>query len=198
MSRAAFLDRDGVINQKPDNGYITSWKEMHILPDVASAIVLLNEAGFRVIVVTNQRCVAKGLISHVELENLHQQMCAAVGTQGATIDAVYYCPHDTDACCTCRKPAPGMLLTAAGEHDIELAISWMIGDSEIDVEAGKSAGCRTAGIRRTGGYAATNCDVAGSSLLEAVEKLLAFDASTSATTRSARGEHSTSLSCQGI
>src|ERR1039457_849329 len=114
MSRAAFLDRDGVINQKaPDNGYITRWEDMEILPGVGEAIALLNRAGFRVIVVTNQRCIAKKLITTDELEALHQRMRDDLSLAGATIDEVYYCPHELHAPCTCRKPRPGLLLDAA-------------------------------------------------------------------------------------
>ena len=105
---------------------------------------MLNRAGFRVIVVSNQRCVAKGLITAADLESMHQRMCEALGNAGAIIDAVYYCPHEKQPACRCRKPPPGMLLDAAREHDIDLPASWMIGDSEIDVEAGRNAGCKTA------------------------------------------------------
>jgi D-glycero-D-manno-heptose 1,7-bisphosphate phosphatase len=173
MSRAAFLDRDGVINRKPPEGqYVTRWEEMHFFPGVANAIALLNRAGFRVIVVTNQRCVAKGLIPATALKAMHQRMCEELAANGARIDEIYFCPHEIHPPCSCRKPAPGMLLAAARANDIDLAASWMIGDSEIDVEAGRNAGCRTARVLVTGETATVNCDVVGSSLLEIVDKLL--------------------------
>src|SRR5579864_3458639 len=138
MNKAAFLDRDGVINRKPPEGqYVTKWEEMHFLPDVGTAIALLNRSGFRVFVVSNQRCVAKGLISSADLETLHQRMRDVMARAGATIDGVYYCPHEKEPPCSCRKPAPGMLLLAAQTHQVDLNASWMIGDSRIDVEAGR-------------------------------------------------------------
>src|SRR5215831_6533466 len=109
MRKAAFLDRDGVINRKAREGeYVTRWEEMEILPEVGKAIALLNQAGFLVIVVTNQRCVAKGLITTGELEVLHRRMLEALANDGARIDAIYYCPHEAQPPCRCRKPKPGM------------------------------------------------------------------------------------------
>ena len=173
MNRAAFLDRDGTINRKlPEDRYVTRWEEMHLLPDTARAIASLNRSGFRVIVVSNQRCVAKGLVPVTALEAMHQRMIEELAAKGATVDGLYYCPHEKYPPCSCRKPAPGMLLAAACEHSIDLTASWMVGDSEIDVEAGKNAGCRTARVLATGETATCNCDIVGSSLLEIVDKLL--------------------------
>lgn len=144
MTRAVFLDRDGVINRKPPEGdYVTRWEDFHILPGVAEGIALLNRASFSVIVVTNQRCIAKGLISAAELEKMHERMTEILGKAGAIVDGTFYCPHEIEPACDCRKPAPGMLLNAARLHGIELSASWMIGDSDVDVEAGRNAGCKT-------------------------------------------------------
>jgi D-glycero-D-manno-heptose 1,7-bisphosphate phosphatase len=172
-SRAAFLDRDGVINQKPQgNGYVTRWEDMHFLPGVAESIALLNQARFRVIVVSNQRCVAKGLVTSQTLDSMHQQMCGWLSAAGAKIDGVYYCPHEKQPPCSCRKPAPGMLLTAASEHHIDLTASWMIGDSEIDIEAGRNAGCRTVRLSGRNDAAKGSADVVVPSLLEAIYQIL--------------------------
>ena len=119
---------------------MTRWEDFHVLPGVAESIRQLNGAGFRVIVITNQRCIAKGLLTVAELEKLHQRMSDHLARAGATIDAIFYCPHDFEPSCNCRKPAPGLLLEAAKSYGIELTASWMIGDSDIDVEAGKNAG----------------------------------------------------------
>ncbi len=172
MSKAAFLDRDGTINRRPPKGYVTSWEEMHLLPDAEPAIALLNRAGFRVIVVTNQRCVAKGLITEAALAEMHHQMRETLNSGGARIDAIYYCPHEKCPPCSCRKPAPGLLLEAARTHDIDLTASWMIGDSDIDVQAGINAGCRTARILNSHESGAADSDVVGATLLETVEKVL--------------------------
>ena len=173
MHKAAFLDRDGVINRKaPEGHYVTRWEEMHFLPDAAAAIALLNQAAFRVIVVSNQRCVAKGLVTARELESIHERMCAAFVRAGATIDAVYYCPHEIQPPCRCRKPKPGLLLDASRAHDIDLAASWMIGDSAIDVEAGRNAGCKTALLVGSGETGRGNADVVAPSLFDAVRHVL--------------------------
>jgi len=173
MKRAAFLDRDGVINRKPPEGqYVTRWEEMQILPGVAEAIASLSGAGFCAIVVSNQRCVAKGLLTILELDSIHQRLCQKLAKAGAEITEVYYCPHDEHPPCGCRKPAPGMLLGAARAHEISLTASWMIGDSDIDVQAGRSAGCRTARILRSDQAAIGAADVFAQSLLDAVHQIL--------------------------
>ena len=94
MKRAVFLDRDGVINRKPPEGqYVTRWEEMEFLPGVPAAISLLTRAGFCVLAVSNQRCVAKGLLTASELESIHNRMCRELAATGAVITEVYYCPH---------------------------------------------------------------------------------------------------------
>ena len=173
MNRAVFLDRDGVINRRaPEGAYITRWEDMYFLPDVVQAIALLNRSDFRVIVASNQRCVAKGLITAADLELIHQRMCDTMTRSGAIIDAVYYCPHEKLPACNCRKPAPGLLLNAAREHGIDLTASWMVGDSEIDVEAGRRAGCKTARLLDAGETAGGATDVIATSLLDAIQQIL--------------------------
>jgi D-glycero-D-manno-heptose 1,7-bisphosphate phosphatase len=173
MPKAAFLDRDGVLNRKmPEGQYVTGWEEMRFLPGSAEAIILLREAGFRVIVVSNQRCVAKGLLSVAELESLHRRMCEWYAAAGAPLDGVYYCPHDLEPPCACRKPAPGLLLEAARAQQIDLKASWMIGDSASDMEAGRRAGCRTALLQDSVDSEAGLADVVARSLLEAAQRIL--------------------------
>lgn len=176
MKKAAFLDRDGVINRKlPEGQYVTRWEELQFLPGVADAIALLTQAGFCVLAVSNQRCVAKGLLTVNDLESIHARMCRELAERGAFVTKVYYCPHAGDPPCECRKPAPGLILRAAREHEIDLKESWMIGDSNIDVEAGKNAGCRT--VRITDGDAAVDCkpDLYARTLLDAAEQVLALE-----------------------
>ena len=186
MNKAVFLDRDGVINRKPEEGeYVTSWDDFHILPGVADGIALLNGTGYLVVVVTNQRCVAKGLLSVADLEKIHAQMSQALSRAGAKLDGIYYCPHDYVPSCNCRKPAPGMLLEAAQVYEIDLRSSWMVGDSEMDVQAGKSAGCKTArvsveGQKHNTGRGAPDTlghvEISASSLLDSVRQILEWDA----------------------
>lgn len=149
MTKAVFLDRDGVINRKPSEGdYVTRLEDFHVLPGVVESIAQLNHAGFCVIVVTNQRCIAKGLMTVADLEKMHRQMSESLARAGAIINGIYYCPHEMEPTCSCRKPAPGMLLDAARSRGIELSASWMIGDSDIDVEAAETPDARRRDCRR--------------------------------------------------
>lgn len=186
MIRTAFLDRDGIINRKALEGdYITRWEDFHILPGVIEGITLLNQAGFSVVIVTNQRGIAKGLMTIADLETIHARMSDNLTRAGATIDGIYYCPHEKMPVCDCRKPAPGMLLQAARERDIDLAASWMIGDSDIDIEAGKNAGCRTARLLETNetvvksdrhSNTSRDADIVAQSFLDAVQQILRLEA----------------------
>jgi D-glycero-D-manno-heptose 1,7-bisphosphate phosphatase len=177
MKKAIFLDRDGVINRKASEGqYVTHWEEMEFLPGVHEAVRLLNQAGFLVVVVSNQRCVAKGLITTFELDCLHARMSNGFARAGATLDAIYYCPHENEPPCACRKPQPGLLLEAARIHEIDLAKSWMIGDSERDVRAGMAAGCRTVRLTEDDRSVVGGSDIVGSSLLDATHKILQVEA----------------------
>jgi D-glycero-D-manno-heptose 1,7-bisphosphate phosphatase len=185
MDRAIFLDRDGVINCKaPEGRYVTRWEDFHFLPGAWEGIKQLKRAGFHVIVVTNQRCVAKGLITEMELEDLHRKMIDELAKVGTTIDAIYYCPHELEPPCDYRKPSPGMLLEAARLRNLDLASSWMIGDSDADILAGKNAGCRTVRVSaeepkaretESDGSAACRADVLAASLLEAVPPILGLE-----------------------
>jgi D-glycero-D-manno-heptose 1,7-bisphosphate phosphatase len=174
--KAAFLDRDGVINKRaPGDGYITRPQEFELLPGVAEAIALLNRAGFLVIVVTNQRGIARGLYSQSDLAQIHAKMKNDLAAAGAHLDAIYFCPHDREPPCDCRKPSPGMLLTAAAEHDIDLSNSWMIGDSDSDREAGRRAGCRTITISaQTSSHEDDSRNLHAESLLAAARKLVSL------------------------
>ena len=142
MTKAVFLDRDGVINRKaPEGQYVTRWEEMEFLPGAHEAVAKLNRAGFLVVVVSNQRCVARGLVTSAEVDAMHARMRNEFETSGAKLDAIYFCPHENNPACDCRKPRPGMLFQAAQTHDVDLTASWMVGDSDSDVEAGRTAGC---------------------------------------------------------
>ena len=136
-----FLDRDGVINRLRSD-YVLSWNDFVFLPGVIDAIRLLNAAGMRVVVVTNQRAVARGLLSEEALTHIHARMVAELMAAGATIDAVYVCPHDKGVC-DCRKPQVGLFLQAQRAFPaIDFSRSVMIGDSLADMQAGSALGCR--------------------------------------------------------
>jgi D-glycero-D-manno-heptose 1,7-bisphosphate phosphatase len=173
MKKAVFLDRDGVINRKaPEGQYVTRWEEMEFLPGVHEAVRLLNKAGVFVVVVSNQRCIAKGLITAAELESMHARMVREFEAAHARLDAIYYCPHENEPACSCRKPQPGLLLEAAREYQIDLAGSWIIGDSQRDVGAGRNAGCRTALLIADNESMNGGADLVASSLLDAAHQIL--------------------------
>lgn len=147
--KAIFLDRDGTINKYV--GFLRKPEEFELLSDAAEAIKLVNNSGYLAIVVTNQPVIARGEVTWNGLEEIHNKMETELGKQGAYLDAIYFCPHhphkgyegeisELKFDCDCRKPKPGMLLEAAKNLNISLEESYMIGDSDTDVEAGKAAG----------------------------------------------------------
>jgi D-glycero-D-manno-heptose 1,7-bisphosphate phosphatase len=142
---AAFLDRDGTLNARPEaHLYVRSPEEFVWLPGAPEGAARLAEAGFALAVVSNQRGVARGLVDEATLGEIEARIQRRLEMLGCSVETFRYCPHDLDAGCDCRKPAPGMLLAAARERGFDLSRSWMVGDSPIDVAAGRSAGCRTA------------------------------------------------------
>jgi D-glycero-D-manno-heptose 1,7-bisphosphate phosphatase len=141
----AFLDRDGTINEKaPAGNYIKHAGELRLLPGAAEAIRRLNDSGVSVIVVTNQRGIALGLMSERDLEGIHAELAARLeDAAGAHIDAFFHCPHDLEEC-DCRKPGAGMFIQARERFPwIDLRRSMMIGDRASDVEAGRLLGMTT-------------------------------------------------------
>lgn len=154
--RAVFLDRDGTINKYV--GFLRNIDEFELLDGVAEAIKKINASGYLAIVVTNQPVIARGEVSFEELQEIHNKMETLLGEQGAYVDAIYFCPHhphkgyagerpELKIDCECRKPKPGMLIQAVKDFNIDLKNSWMIGDGENDILAGKNAGCHTALIQ---------------------------------------------------
>ncbi|HEY6286922.1 MAG TPA: D-glycero-beta-D-manno-heptose 1,7-bisphosphate 7-phosphatase [Ktedonobacteraceae bacterium] len=137
-----FLDRDGVINENRAD-YVKSWSEFRFLPGSREAIAKLTHAGHRIVVCTNQAGIARGTISLETVEEIHHRMIASISDVGGKIEKVYYCPHDRDGDCSCRKPRPGMLLRARDELDIDLHDAVFIGDSITDIRAGLAAGIHT-------------------------------------------------------
>jgi D-glycero-D-manno-heptose 1,7-bisphosphate phosphatase len=162
-----FLDRDGVINEKLEAGkYVTAWQEFRFLPGSVEAIRLLNEAELRVMVITNQRGVALGLMSMEQLQVVHHHMLEELQAAGAHLDAIYCCPHAEDSC-DCRKPGIGLFLQAKSDFpDIVFDEVYVIGDSDRDMEAGRRLGARLIRI----GQPTAPDESGASSLLEAVKR----------------------------
>jgi D-glycero-D-manno-heptose 1,7-bisphosphate phosphatase len=156
MNKAVFLDRDGVINEMiyyPEHGIVDSPftpEQFKLFPWAGRSIKKLSKAGYKVIVVSNQPGIAKGYLSQAGFDRIREKMLSEFKAQDAFIDGEYYCFHHPEAKvkrlksnCKCRKPEPGLLLKAAEELDINLSLSWMIGDGLTDIQAGEKAGCKT-------------------------------------------------------
>lgn len=138
-----FADRDGVINRYCPGKYINSVSDFSFLPGVLEAFRLLREAGVKVIVVSNQAGVGKGLLSREKLDEITSFMTKRIEEEGGAIEEVVYCPHKPEENCDCRKPHPGMLLNSAKKYGIDLSQTYFVGDNPSDVQAASSAGCRS-------------------------------------------------------
>lgn len=136
------LDRDGVINKRPPRAqYVRNWAEFEWLPGAQEALQMLAQAGFRVIVVSNQAGIARGAMSQADLDDIHHRLKTAVDNSGGHLDAIYYCPHDWDEDCECRKPKAGMLFQAQRDFHLDLNRTVFIGDDERDGQTADAAGC---------------------------------------------------------
>jgi D-glycero-D-manno-heptose 1,7-bisphosphate phosphatase len=143
--KAAFLDRDGVINR--DTGYVHRIEDVHFLPGIFEMCAALHGAGYRLMVVTNQAGIARGIYTLGEMHALHAWMREQFGLRGAPLTGIYFCPHHPEGvvpefsrACECRKPKPGMILRARDEHGVDLAASLLVGNQETDIGAGIAAG----------------------------------------------------------
>lgn len=141
LHKAVFFDRDGVIN-KERSDYVKTIYELEILPRVIESAKQLKEAGFLLVVVTNQSAINRGLTTHDNIKDIHSTIRGFFKNNGADIDGFYYCPHKPEENCYCRKPKPGLLFKAAQELNIDLKSSWMIGNNDSDLQSAISAGCR--------------------------------------------------------
>ena len=161
-----FLDRDGTLNVRPhEHQYLTSARDFVWLPKAPKGVAQLARQGFVLTVVSNQRGVARGLVTSSALRAIEQRIQRDLAAHECTIDAFRYCFHDDEDACRCRKPKPGMIVDLALELDLDLGRSWVIGDSESDVRAGVAAGCRTAFVGDPG--LSVDADVLACSLPEA-------------------------------
>jgi D-glycero-D-manno-heptose 1,7-bisphosphate phosphatase len=186
---AAFLDRDGVLNEgapDPDSGRLESpldVEDVRLLPGVASALGDLARAGYALVCISNQPAAAKGNATVAQLRAVHDRVIELLAVEGVCLDASRLCPHhpqgivdELSGPCACRKPAPGMLLDAVGELELNLGASWMLGDTDADMRAGSAAGCRSVLIEYPGSShkrsSATSSDLRAADLSSAVAQLL--------------------------
>lgn len=156
MNRAVFLDRDGTVNVEV--GYLHDLDQLRLIPGAGTAIKKLNQAGLKVVLVTNQSGVARGYFPESFVHHTHALLEKMLGEEGARLDGVYYCPHHPKAGnlqytveCDCRKPRTGLIDQAAGELDIDIKNSYVVGDKWSDIELGQRAGTHTVLVRT--GYA---------------------------------------------
>ncbi len=146
---ALFLDRDGVIlENRPD--YIRSWETAAFIPGSLQALARLRDLALRIVIVTNQSAVGRGLVELEEAQVVNLRLVEAVEHAGGRIDAVYVCPHHPEAGCPCRKPKPGLILQAAEEMAVDLPRSTLVGDAVSDLQAGRAAGVGRLALVRTG------------------------------------------------
>lgn len=138
--KAVFFDRDGVIN-KEKKDYVKTTYELEIFPNIIESIKKLREAGFIIVVITNQSAINRGLTTHQQVLEIHSTIQRFLKKNGTQIDRFYYCPHRPDENCECRKPKPGLILKASKELQLNLKSSWMIGDCDSDIQAASAAGC---------------------------------------------------------
>ena len=140
--RCVFLDRDGVINERAaPHEHIRSSSEFRLLPNISDWIRLFNALEFVVIVITNQRGVARGLMTEASLASIHSRMLEELAAKGARIDDIFCCPHEENSC-DCRKPKPGLVYAARDKWDIDLAHSLIVGDSDSDQQLAAACGVR--------------------------------------------------------
>lgn len=140
-NRAVFLDRDGTIAR--DVHYCQRPEDFELLPHVAEAISFLNKRGFKIVVITNQSGIARGYFTEETLAQIHKKMVGELAKYGAKLDGVYYCPHHPDEGCSCRKPKTALFHKAAKDFNIAFSLSYVVGDMQMDIDAGKTLGCKT-------------------------------------------------------
>jgi D-glycero-D-manno-heptose 1,7-bisphosphate phosphatase len=148
MNKAVFLDRDGVINL--DKGYVYRWEDFEFLPGAVDAMRRFSQAGYALIIVSNQSGIARGYYSESQYQELTSRIEDYLAQRGVHLTGVYHCPHHVDGVikklsihCECRKPAPGMLLQAMRDHDLDMAQSILVGDKSSDTKAAQAAGVGT-------------------------------------------------------
>ncbi len=140
---AVFVDRDGTVNEPPPTGgFVTDPEELRLLPGATDALRRLKDAGYLIVVFSNQSGVARGVMTLADVESVNARLAGLLAAEGAKPDGIYFCPHRSEDGCECRKPKPGMLLRAADDLGIDLARSWGMGDAARDLAAARTAGCR--------------------------------------------------------
>jgi D-glycero-D-manno-heptose 1,7-bisphosphate phosphatase len=149
MYPAIFLDRDGVLIENRSD-YVRDWSQVKIIPEAIQALSLAAARPYKIVIVTNQSAVGRGLVPQATAEEINRRLVNLLHHHGGQVDGVFMCPHKPGDDCFCRKPEPGLLLQAARDLSLDLQRSWMIGDAWSDLQAGQRAGVRQTVLLKTG------------------------------------------------
>lgn len=144
--RVVFLDRDGVVNENRSD-HVKSWDEFVFIPGALEALRRLRQAGWCTIVITNQAIINRGTVARSVVNDINRQMVKTIAHHGGWVHGVFYCPHRPEENCTCRKPAPGLLLQAANRMNLQLDQCYLVGDALTDIQAGYAVGCQCALVK---------------------------------------------------
>jgi len=175
-NKFVLLDRDGVINRHIPGGYVTSWTEFEFLPWALQGLRLLAQNSYGVLVISNQACVGKGLLSGPDLDSITKRFVSEVRSAGGDIRGVFYCTHLAEERCDCRKPQPGLLLRAQSEYGFHFADTFVVGDSASDLDAARRVGAPALLVSaEADGKVSGGSPRAVRSLYEAVEFILATE-----------------------
>jgi D-glycero-D-manno-heptose 1,7-bisphosphate phosphatase len=181
MDKAIFLDRDGVINSFTPEGdpdkpgtwnYVLSWDDFHFAPGALEALNLLAATDYRIFVVSNQSCIGRELVDYEVIYDIFVQMLFEIDKAGGDIFDFRFCPHAPNEGCVCRKPKPGLIYYLATEYSIDLSKSWMIGDSESDMECADNAGIPRKQTVKIGPFVGTALRTYETNLLDAVKRII--------------------------
>ena len=149
MQPAIFLDRDGVIIENKDN-YVQTWEDVEIFPQSLEALNRVSQSGYKVVIITNQSGIGRGIIPWNEADRINQRLVQVIKLAGGRVDGIFVCPHKPDEGCECRKPKPGLFYQAAATLSLDLSRSVMVGDAITDLEAAHAAGVRILALVLTG------------------------------------------------
>ena len=149
MHPAIFLDRDGVLIENRAD-YVRDWSQVKLIPEAMNALSLAMARNYKIVIVTNQSAVGRGLILEATADEINRRLIDLIHHHGGQVDGIYMCPHKPGDDCFCRKPKPGLLLQATQELSLDLQRSWMIGDAWSDLQAGQRAGVRQTILLKTG------------------------------------------------
>ncbi|RPJ61947.1 MAG: HAD family hydrolase [Dehalococcoidia bacterium] len=172
-NRAVFIDRDGTM--AIDAHYCSCTEDFKLYPNTARGLKILRDHGYKLIVITNQSGIGRGIFNEETLHKIHEKMINDLACEDVRVDGIYYCPHHPDEKCDCRKPKPKMVMQAVKDHDIDLSGSFVIGDMQMDIDLGKNIGCPAIWIDHGTLNYESSPDAIAADVLEAAELIIKWD-----------------------